>query len=262
MTLNRDPIPSPNYSSRGGARVRLVVLHTAEGARTYRELGNFFASTSSGVSSHVGIDDTAGTVGEYVPPGYKAWTQGDANPVAVAAELCAFAEWSPAEWDRHSAMLLNAAQWVAEECARFSIPIRALTAAEAQGGAAGVCQHNDLGAWGGSHWDCGPGFPMGDVLAVAAGGAGPSAPATSERKGHNMIASTSTGEGYWTVSSDGAVGAFGDAEYRGGGFDPDVITGEVIGIAGRGTDGYWLFASDGGVLAFGSAEFYGRPDRA
>jgi hypothetical protein len=64
------------------------------------------------------------------------------------------------------------------------------------------------------------------------------------------------------VSSDGAVGAFGDAEYRGGGFDPDVITGEVIGIAGRGTDGYWLFASDGGVLAFGSAEFYGRPDRA
>jgi hypothetical protein len=239
--------------------VRLVVLHTAEGALTYQALGNFFANPSSGVSSHTGIDDTAGTVGEYVPPGYKAWTQGELNPIAIAAELCAFAEWSPAEWDRHPAMLLNAAEWVAEECARFAIPIRALSAAEAQGGAAGVCQHVDLGAAGGGHWDCGPGFPMGDVIAQASRGG---APAPTKRKGRTMIASTSTGDGYWTTTSDGAVGAFGDAQYKGGGFDPDVVTGEVIGIAGKGTDGYWLFASDGGVMAFGSAGFYGRPDRA
>lgn len=77
-----------------------------------------------------------------------------------------------------------------------------------------------------------------------------------------MIASTSTGAGYWTTTSDGAIGAFGDAQYKGGGFDPDVVTGEVIGIAGKGTDGYWLHTSDGGVLAFGSAAFLGRPDRA
>jgi hypothetical protein len=259
MTLNRVAIPSPNYSSRGGSGVRLVVLHTAEGALTYQALGNYFANPSSGVSSHTGIDDTAGTVGEYVPPGYKAWTQGNANPYSVAAELCAFAGWDRAEWDRHPAMLLNAAEWVREECGRFGIPIRALTGAEAQGGAAGVCQHVDLGADGGGHWDCGPGFPMADVIAQASRGG---APAPAQRKGRNMIASTNTGGGYWTTTSDGAVGAFGDAQYKGGGFDPDVVSGEVIGIAGKGTDGYWLFASDGGVLAFGSAGFYGRPDRA
>ena len=171
MALHRVWIPSPNYSSRGGAGVRIVVLHTAEGARTYQELGNFFANPSSGVSSQVGIDDTPGTVGEYVTPDKKSWTQGNANPVAVSAELCAFAEWDRAEWDRHPAMLRNTADWVAEECARFGLPIVALSPAQAQGSGRGVCQHVDLGSWGGSHWDCGPAFPMADVLAMAAGGA-------------------------------------------------------------------------------------------
>jgi hypothetical protein len=163
-------MPSPNYSSRGGATVRLIVVHTAEGARTIQELGNFFASSSSGVSSHVGIDDTAGMIGEYVKRPNKAWTQGNANPVAVSAELCAFAAWSDSEWQKHSTMLANCAQWIAEEANYFSIPLRKLTPAQAQGSSAGVCQHSDLGAWGGGHWDCGTSFPMDQVLKMAQGG--------------------------------------------------------------------------------------------
>jgi hypothetical protein len=258
MALRRDWIGSPNYSSRNSG-VRLVVLHTAEGALTYQSLGSFFSNPSSGVSSHVGIDDTPGVIGEYVRRDLKAWTQGNANPYSVAAELCAFAEWSTAEWDRHPAMLTNCAQWIAEECAAFGIPLRRLSAAQAQGGHAGVCQHVDLGAAGGGHWDCGPGFPMDDVLALA--GKGPGTPTPTQRKERNMIASTSTGDGYWTVTHDGAVSAFGDAQYEGGGFSPDVMAGEVVGIAGKGTDGYWILADDGGVFAFGSAQYHGRPDR-
>ena len=149
--------------------MRLIVVHTAEGARTYQSLGNYFASSSSDVSSHVGIDDTPGTVGEYVRPGDKAWTQANANPVAVAAELCAFAAWSsagmgPSPDDARE----TAAAWIAEESARFSIPIVRLTAAEAQGSGRGVCQHVDLGAWGGGHTDCGPAFPLDRVLDMAA----------------------------------------------------------------------------------------------
>jgi hypothetical protein len=261
MALRRDPIWSPNYSSRGGSGVRLVVLHTAEGATTYQSLGAYFANPSSGVSSHVGIDDTPGVVGEYVEPvNGKAWTQGNANPYSVAAELCAFAAWSTGEWYGHGTMLESTAAWVAEECARFGIPVRRLTAQQAQGGQAGVCQHVDLGSAGGGHWDCGPGFPMDDVMEMAAGGS-PNVPPAPKRKGRTMIASTDTGEGYWTTTSDGAVYAFGDAQFVGQGFAPDVITGEVIGIAGCGRDGYWLLASDGGVFAFGSAQYYGRPDR-
>jgi N-acetylmuramoyl-L-alanine amidase len=247
--------------------VRLVVLHTAEGARTYQELGNFFANPGSGVSSQVGIDDTASTVGEYVAPGHKSWTQGGANPVSVSAELCAFAEWSRAEWDAHPAMLVNTAEWIAEECARFDIPIRRLTPAEAQGGGRGVCQHVDLGSWGGGHWDCGPGFPMDDVLAVAAG---KPAHAPTQRKGQEMIASTASGRGYWIVKPDGAVYAFGDAQHKGSANDPDaggpgaphLSPGhEIVGIAGVGNDGYRLVSDDGGVYCYGSASFEGKPDR-
>jgi hypothetical protein len=150
----------------------LVIVHTAEGARTIEELGNFFASPSSGVSSHVGIDDTPGVIGEYVKRPNKAWTQGNANPVAVSAELCAFAGWSAAEWDRHPVMLDNCAKWIAEEAAYFGIPLTKLTPAQAQGSGRGVCQHVDLGAWGGGHSDCGSSFPIDDVLEAARGGGG------------------------------------------------------------------------------------------
>lgn len=175
MALKRVWMPSPNKSSRGGAGVRLIVLHTTEGAQTYQSLGNFFANPSSGVSSHVGIDNTPGTVGEYVKPGDKAWTAGNANPVAVQAEFCtpsgAAANWSADYWRKNMATAMrNAADWIAEESKRFGIPIVGLTAAQAQGSGRGVCQHNDLGAWGGGHFDCGKGFPINDVLEMARGG--------------------------------------------------------------------------------------------
>lgn len=174
MTLTRDPIPSPNYSSRGGTPVRLIVLHTAEGSTTYQSLGAYFASSSAGVSSHAGIDDTPGRIGVYVRREHKAWTQANANPYSVAAELCAFAAWTAQDWANHPQMLANTAAWVAEECAAFGIPLVALTAAQAQDGrSAGVCQHADLGAAGGGHWDCGPNFPMAQVLDMARGGPPP-----------------------------------------------------------------------------------------
>jgi len=172
MALTRKWIASPNYSSRGGSSVRLIVVHTAEGARTIEELGNFFASSSSGVSSHTGIDDKAGTIGEYVKRGNKAWTAASANPVAVQTEICAFAKWSRDEWNKHPNMLKNCAQWIAEEADYYNIPVTKLSAAQAQGSGRGVCQHADLGSWGGGHWDCGSGFPMDDVLNMAKGGSG------------------------------------------------------------------------------------------
>lgn len=173
MPLKRVSIPSPNYSSRGGARVTTIVLHTAEGATTYQSLGAFFQNPASGVSSHVGIDDTPGTVGEYVPRSGKSWTAASANPWSVQAELCAFAAWSAADWSAHPQMLANTAAWIAEEAAAFGIPLTLLSATQAQDpNAAGVCQHADLGAMGGGHWDCGPAFPIQQVLSMAAGGAG------------------------------------------------------------------------------------------
>jgi Putative peptidoglycan binding domain/N-acetylmuramoyl-L-alanine amidase len=177
MSLKRVSIPSPNYSSRGGSSVRLIVLHTAEGATTYQSLGSYFKSSSSGVSSHVGIDDTPNTIGEYVQRSGKAWTSANANPVAIQAELCAFAKWTSSDWSKHQQMLKNTAQWIAEEAKYYGIPITKLSASQAQGSSKGVCQHADLGTWGGNHWDCGKSFPMDQVLSWAKGGSGGSTPA-------------------------------------------------------------------------------------
>ena len=170
MSLNRVWLPSPNYSSRSGATVKLIVLHTAEGARTYQDLGAFFQNKSVEASSHVGIDDTPGTIGEYVKRDDKAWTCANYNGVSVNVELCGFADWSTDTWkNQHHQMLENCAQWIAEEAAHYGIPITALSPGEAQGGMRGVCQHKDLGAAGGGHHDCGPGFPMNYVLDLARG---------------------------------------------------------------------------------------------
>jgi hypothetical protein len=248
--LTRSPIPSPNYSSRGGAGVRLVVIHASEGATTFAALGNFFANPSSGVSSHTGIDDTPNVIGEYVRADWKAWTAANANPVAVQAELCvpsgASAGWTAADWNRHPTMLENCGRWVAEECARFGIPVRKLSPAEAQGGAAGVCQHKDLGVWGGNHSDCGPGFPIDTVLAIAADGAAAPAPSTGES---DMVLLDPVTGGYWVAWPDGSVYTLDGAPYLGGcnnrTYNPQGFP--CVGIAARpDDDGYVL------VLDFGT----------
>jgi N-acetyl-anhydromuramyl-L-alanine amidase AmpD len=184
MALNRVWIPSPNYSSRGGSAVRLCVIHTAEGATTIESLGSWFANPSAEVSSHVGIDDKPGTVGEYVRADQKSWCAANANPYSIQAELCGFAAWSPAEWQAHGTMLETCAAWIAEECARFGIPVQRINESQAAAGQAGVLGHADLGYEGNDHWDPGPSFPWDDVLAMAGGRPGvappsaPSAPST------------------------------------------------------------------------------------
>jgi hypothetical protein len=176
MALKRIWIPSPNYSSRGGAAVRLLVLHTAEGSRTIESLGSFFQSPSAGVSSHTGADDKVNTVGEYVSRGNKSWTCANFNPVACQIEMCAFAAWDNAEWHRHPNMLQNVASWLAEESKAFGIPLTILSDAQAQGSGRGVCQHRQLGAAGGGHSDCGNGFPISEVVAMAGGSPAPPQP--------------------------------------------------------------------------------------
>jgi N-acetylmuramoyl-L-alanine amidase len=211
MALNRVWIASPNCSSRGGSGVRLVVIHTAEGARSFRDLGGFFSSSSAGVSSHVGIDDERGTIGEYVRRPDKAWTQSNYNPQAVSVELCAApissghacgANWDSAEWNRHDGMLANLADWIREECEHYDLPIEKLSSSAAQGSGRGVCGHVDLGAGGGNHWDPGPNFPWQRVMDMARGGT-----AVAEEE-----ALVSAGGGPVVLNADGRVEAFTQAD--------------------------------------------------
>jgi len=163
-------------------------MHTAEGARTIESLGSFFQNRNNSVSSHVGADDKRGIIGEYVSRGNAAWTQASYNSASLSMELCGFASWTRDVWlNQHSNMLRNAADWIAEECARHNIPITRLTAAQAQGSGRGVCMHIDLGAGGGGHVDCGSGFPFDQVLEWARSGYKPPTPPPAPEVGENMI---------------------------------------------------------------------------
>jgi hypothetical protein len=81
-------------------------------------------------------------------------------------------------------------------------------------------------------------------------GAGLTAPAVG-------IASTPDGAGYWLVSANGGVFAFGDATFYGS-LGSVHLTAPIVGIAATPNGGgYWLVGSDGGIFAFGDAGYYG-----
>jgi hypothetical protein len=171
MTLTRVWTPSGNYSS-GGTK-RLIVLHTMEGftgANGAYDCAKYFQG-NVGASSQVCIDNNRGKIWECVTRNNASWTQCNFNSVAVSAEQSGYASWSRDYWlANRENELRNTAEWVAEEAAKFGIPLRILTASEAQGGGKGICQHMNLGSSGCAHSDCGPNYPIDKVLEWAKGG--------------------------------------------------------------------------------------------
>jgi hypothetical protein len=234
MGLKRLWIPSPNFSNRSGAGVRLIVLHTAEGARTIEDLGHFFQGNVQ-ASSHVGIDDTPNTIGEFVKRTYKAWHVSAFNSVAVGAEQCAFAAWTREEWMQHPVLLENAAKWIAEEAAIFDIPIVKLNVLQAQGVGRGVCQHRDLGIPGGGHHDCGDGYPIDHVLELARGGGHPTPPKPTLET-IDMITSAVSGGGtihvFWVSPDKRTVHYRYQSSAETGWHDGGVFTTAVKDLAG------------------------------
>ena len=65
--------------------------------------------------------------------------------------------------------------------------------------------------------------------------------------------------GYWLVTGDGAVYAFGGAGYYGGANGVHLNAPVVRIVSTPDGGGYWLMASDGGVFSYGDAPFFGNP---
>jgi hypothetical protein len=189
MALNRLWMPSPHHSARSGS-VRLIVLHTTEGAQTIESLANWFANPSAKVSSHVGADNKRrGTIAEYVRRDRAAWAQGNYNSAATSIEMCTPAGaangWSRSYWLNSQGWLLdNCAEWIAEEARHYGIPIVKLSASQAQGSGRGLCGHVDIQPR--DRTDPGPGFPWDYVISKAAGGAPPASAPPNASEGDRM----------------------------------------------------------------------------
>jgi hypothetical protein len=99
---------------------------------------------------------------------------------------------------------------------------------------------------------------LGVLVAPAHDAPAPTAlPLSAQLTAATRTTSAADGGGYWLVSADGRVFAFGGAHLYGsmaGTHLRSPITGIVATASHR---GYWLVAADGGVFSFGDAQFSG-----
>lgn len=161
-----DWIPARHFRPARLGRVDLLVLHTAEGVRSARDLGAYFASTSRRASAHSGVDDTGARV-DYVRWEHTAFAAPGANADGDHLELCGFARWSREVWLReHAGMLEAAALWLADRASARSVPLELLGPAELRADRRGVTTHDAVtrAFRRSTHTDPGPGFPLEVVL--------------------------------------------------------------------------------------------------
>jgi Cellulase (glycosyl hydrolase family 5) len=92
--------------------------------------------------------------------------------------------------------------------------------------------------------------------ATSVGAAAQSTP--SAYSGGQLMAADPTG-GYWTVTADGVVTAYGGAPSFGSpALSGITLSKPIVGMAGTPSgEGYWLVATDGGIFSYGDASFYG-----
>jgi hypothetical protein len=181
-------------SSRDGATITLVAVHTAEGALTNTALSSFFSRPDAQGSAHASID--ANGVLAMVPDYRASWTLRSGNPISLNVELCAYAEMTRTQWlsetdvtfystaakrvvtvRRPREMLRHLSRWIYEKATLYGVPLTKLTPLQVGRGHAGVIGHVDwtIGRKDGTHHDPGDGCPWDVVLNDARAHANPAA---------------------------------------------------------------------------------------
>ena len=134
---------SPNYSARGGQRVRLIVVHDCEGG----EAGSvsWFAMAKSQVSAHIVLSEDGLRAIQMVAWANKAWHACNVNSFSEGIEAAGYAAkgLSAPEWKALAAI-------VAFRLHANGVPCQRASAANDW---TGYCQHVDLGLMGGGHHD-------------------------------------------------------------------------------------------------------------
>lgn len=161
---------SPKQSSREGARIHGLVLHTTEGGDApdgdadLKTLGSIFHNEEA--SAHLGVN-VRGRFGRYVEDSAKAWAVCNFNSVTLSLEQIGYAAFSKEQWFKRHDQLHGAAEFLAYGHIHYGVP---LEPGEVSGSAIirpGVFQHKDLGISGSGHVDCGSGYPEGYVILLA-----------------------------------------------------------------------------------------------
>jgi hypothetical protein len=154
-----------------------IVLHSMESSEkgeTAENVQGWFASANAPMASaHKNFDSNS--IAESVRVEDEAFHAPPASRWAIGYEQAGMARQTVADWhDPFSwAMLRIVAVELAADCARHRIPLVRRSPDELRAGRInGVYQHDDVSkAWRQSdHWDCGPGYPIDEIIAMAAKG--------------------------------------------------------------------------------------------
>lgn len=138
--------PSPNRSSRHGARIDLLVWH--ETAGSYAGAVAWLRNPKARASAHLVIREDGNEATQLVPLAEKAWHAADFNSRSVGVEHANVTAKGYAT-DRQLMVSARAFAWL---CLHLDVPPRWAR----HGIGRGVCYHGELGAAGGGHTSCGP----------------------------------------------------------------------------------------------------------
>lgn len=135
--------PSPNYSSRNGQSIRLIVVHDTESDSAPGTV-SWFAQTASQVSAHLVMWPDGSKVVQMVPFAEKAWAVCNFNGVSISVEGAGVEKegYSDAWWQT----MANIVAWLLHA---YGLPPKWAQG----GGGSGFCSHYDLGQAGGGHSD-------------------------------------------------------------------------------------------------------------
>lgn len=219
------------YTPVGSRRIIWLVLHDMQAPNkggTAAAVANYFATMdvprANGASAHECIDN--GAVIGCVHEGDVAWAAPDANSLGYHFEMTGYASQATNEWldDYGHAMLRLAAQRVRAMADARQIPIVFRPAADLKAGLPGITTHFECSqAFGGSHWDPGPGFPIAYFISLVQGSPSAVPPSTPRPKGvavfdpplqiRSYLARPAGGS--WGLMPDGGIAGMG-GPYRGG----------------------------------------------
>lgn len=169
-----DFIPARWFHTGRLQPIRLVVLHATQSPEqdgAARAVARYFQNipddNNKKASAHVVVDDTT-TIG-CVHPTDTAFAAPNANSDGYHIEQVGYSEQTTDDWsDPYSqAVIARAAKAAAQACDSFGVPRVFLSPDDVKAGASGVTTHWNISqAYGGTHWDPGPNYPIDRFLSL------------------------------------------------------------------------------------------------
>jgi hypothetical protein len=221
-------VPAKFYTPVGSRQIKWLVLHDMQAPNkggTAAAVANYFATMdvprANGASAHECIDD--GAVIGCVHEGDVAWAAPDANALGYHFEMTGYASQATNEWldDYGHAMLQLAAQRVRSMADARQIPLVFRPAADLKAGLPGITTHFECSkAFGGDHWDPGPGFPIAYFISLVQGTPSAVPPSTPRPKGLAvfdpplqirafLVRPANLGGGVWGLFPDAGIAGMG-----------------------------------------------------